>query len=90
MQDRCYSLSLLSMPTVLVIKGYRFFFFSNERDEPVHIHIEKAEKYAKFWIDPLFVAVNYGFSGKELRVIGEIIEKNEVLIRDKWNEHFSK
>ncbi|MDX9930581.1 MAG: DUF4160 domain-containing protein [Bacteroidales bacterium] len=78
------------MPTVLVIKGYRFFFFSNDRDEPVHIHIEKAEKYAKFWIDPLFVAVNYGFSGKELRVIGEIIEKNEVLIRDKWNEHFSK
>ena len=78
------------MPTVLVIKGYRFFFFSNDRDEPVHIHIEKAEKYAKFWIDPLFVAVNYGFSGKELRVIGEIIEKNEVRIRDKWNEHFSK
>jgi len=78
------------MPTVFVIKGYRFFFFSNERDEPVHIHIEKAEKYAKFWIDPLFVAVNYGFSGKELREIGEIIEKNEVLIMDKWNEHFSK
>jgi hypothetical protein len=78
------------MPTVLVIKGYRFFFFSNERDEPVHIHIEKAEKYAKFWIEPLFVAVNYGFSGKELRVIGEIIEKNEVLIMEKWNEHFSK
>jgi len=78
------------MPTVLLIKGYRFFFFSNERDEPVHIHIEKAEKYAKFWIEPLFVAVNYGFSGKELRVIGEIIEKNEVLIMEKWNEHFSK
>lgn len=78
------------MPTVLVIKGYRFFFFSNERDEPVHIHIEKADRYAKFWIEPLFVAANYGFSGKELREIGEIIEKNEVLIMDKWNEHFSK
>ena len=48
------------MPTVLLIKGYRFFFFSNERNEPIHIHIEKAEKYAKFWIDPLFVAINYG------------------------------
>ena len=78
------------MPTVLVINGYRFFFFSNERDEPVHIHIEKAEKYAKFWIEPLFVAVNYGFSGRELRVIGDIIEKNELLIKEKWNEHFSK
>jgi len=78
------------MPTVLLINGYRFFFFSNERSEPVHIHIEKAEKYAKFWIQPLFVAVNFGFTGKELREIGEIIEKNEALIRDKWNEHFGK
>lgn len=56
----------------------------------MHIHIEKAGKYAKLWIDPIFVAVNYGFTGKELREISEIIEKNEVLIRDKWNEHFSQ
>jgi len=78
------------MPTVLLINGYRFFFFSNERNEPIHIHIEKGEKYAKFWIDPLFVAINYGFISKELREISEIIDKNEILIRDKWNEHFSK
>jgi Domain of unknown function (DUF4160) len=78
------------MPTVLQIKGYRFFFFSNERNEPVHIHIEKAESYSKFWLDPLFVAINHGFTSKELREISEIIEKNETLIRNKWNEHFSK
>jgi len=36
------------------------------------------------------LAVNYGFTGKELREIGEIIEKNEVLIKEKWDEHFSK
>jgi hypothetical protein len=46
------------MPTVLLIKGYRFFFFSNEGNEPVHIHVERAECYAKFWIEPLFVAAN--------------------------------
>jgi hypothetical protein len=78
------------MPTVLNIKGYRLFFFSNERNEPIHIHIEKAENYAKFWINPLFVAENFGFLSKELREISEIIEDNEVLIREKWNEHFSK
>jgi hypothetical protein len=78
------------MPTVLLTNGYRFFFFSNERNEPVHIHIEKAENYAKFWLDPLFVAFNYGFTSKDLREISEIIDENEVLIRDKWNEHFSK
>jgi len=78
------------MPTVLLINGYRFFFFSNEKNEPMHIHIEKAEKYAKFWIEPLCVVVNFGFSGKELREIAEIIEKKETLLRDKWNEYFGK
>lgn len=77
------------MPTVLLVNGYRFFFFSNERNEPMHIHIEKAEKYAKFWIDPLFVAVNYGFTSKELREISILIEKNEILIRERWNEHLA-
>ncbi len=80
----------MGMPTVLFIDGYRFFFFSNERNEPIHFLIEKAEKYAKFWIEPLFVAINYGFTSKELREISEIIDKNEVLIKKKWNEYFSK
>ena len=38
------------MPTVFYFKGYRFYFFSKENDEPVHIHIEKAEGSAKFWL----------------------------------------
>jgi len=71
------------MPTVLFVKGYRFFFFSNERNEPIHIHIEKAECYAKFWIEPLFVADNYGFTSKELREISIIIEEYETLIKNK-------
>jgi hypothetical protein len=57
---------------------------------PIHIHIEKAECYAKFWMNPLFVAANFGFNSKELREISEIIEENENLIRDKWNEYFAK
>ena len=78
------------MPTILRIKGYRFFFFSNERAEPIHIHIEKAECYAKFWLDPLFVCANHGFTSKELREISEIVDENETYIREKWDEHFSK
>lgn len=78
------------MPTVLIINGYRLFFFSNEGNEPVHIHIERAENYAKFWLEPLCVVLNYGFTGKELREISDIVEKNALLIREKWNEHFSR
>jgi Domain of unknown function (DUF4160) len=41
------------MPVVLYINGFRFFFYSNKNDEPVHIHVEKAEDAAKFWLNPI-------------------------------------
>jgi hypothetical protein len=78
------------MPTVFKIKGYRFFFFSNENQEPVHIHIEKADNYAKFWIDPVFVTANFGFTSKQLKEIANYIERNKAIIIKKWNEHFSQ
>jgi hypothetical protein len=78
------------MPTVLRIKGYRFFFFSNEGDEPIHIHIEKAENYAKFWLDPVSIAVDFGFNSKQLREINLLIEENLELIKEKWDEYFNK
>jgi hypothetical protein len=40
------------MPTVLVLSGWRFFFYSNESGEPIHIHCRKAEMECKFWIYP--------------------------------------
>ena len=29
------------MPTVMRISPYRFFFYAGDRDEPVHIHVER-------------------------------------------------
>jgi len=39
------------MPTILYIRGWRFFFYANERNEPIHVHCEKAEREGKYWID---------------------------------------
>ncbi len=39
------------MPTILLIMGWRFFFYSNERNEPIHIHCRKGEKESKYWLD---------------------------------------
>jgi len=41
------------MPSVLVKDGYRFFFWSNENDEPAHIHVTKGGNEAKFWLSPI-------------------------------------
>jgi hypothetical protein len=58
------------MPTVLRVRGYRFFFFSREGQEPAHIHVQRAECYAKYWLTPVSLARNYGFRSHELTELG--------------------
>lgn len=76
------------MPTVLRIKGYRFFFFSLEGQEPPHVHVEAAEKFAKFWLTPVSLAKSRGFRSGELTEIQRIVEENRDLFEEKWHEHF--
>jgi hypothetical protein len=77
------------MPTVLRKRGYRFFFFSREGHEPPHIHVEKGESYAKFWLEPISLARSRRFRSHELGEIRDIVEENRVLFEEKWNEYFS-
>jgi hypothetical protein len=76
------------MPTVLKKGKFRFFFFSNEGSEPMHIHVESNEKYAKFWLDPVQLARSIGYSAKELNEIRGLVLENLNLFREKWNEYF--
>lgn len=77
------------MPTVLRALGYRFFFFSNERGEPAHIHVEQAERYAKFWLTPVTLAANVGFRSDELGELRRLVELHQQLFLERWNEYFS-
>ena len=78
------------MPKVLLLKGYSFFFYSNEGNEPEHIHVSKADSDAKFWLVPV-IELEYsdGFGVSDLRNIRAIIDGNRDLLLEKWNEHFS-
>jgi hypothetical protein len=76
------------MPTILRVAGYRFFFFSNERAEPPHIHVEQAERYAKFWLSPIGLATNYAFRSGELAELHRLVQEHSSLFLEKWNEFF--
>ena len=76
------------MPTVLRIKGFRFFFFSNDIKEPVHIHVESDDKYAKFWLDPVQLAKSVGYNARELSKIRNLIIENSAIFKRKWDEYF--
>jgi hypothetical protein len=77
------------MPTVLIIGPYRFFFYSGDRDEPLHIHVERDNHTAKFWLQPVRLQNSGGFKSKELGRIQDLVEEYQAKFVEAWNEHFS-
>jgi Domain of unknown function (DUF4160) len=76
------------MPTVLRINAYRFYFYSHEPNEPAHVHIDRDDSTAKFWLEPVALAKNIGFSAKELRKLQSLVEENKVMLAEAWDEYF--
>lgn len=80
------------MPVILRVNGFRFFFYSNEGNplEPVHIHVMKAGNEAKFWLVPCITLVsNDGFDARVLRELAGVVEDNQTLFLEAWNDYFS-
>jgi hypothetical protein len=77
------------MPTVLRSGPYRFFFYAGDRDEPLHVHVERENCEAKFWLDPVRLERSHGFAANEINKIEKLIVENEQPLLDGWNEFFN-
>ena len=78
------------MPTLLLEKGFSFFFYSNENNEPIHVHVKKGDAEAKIWLEPFITIAWIGdFTKTEENTILEIIKVNAENFKLKWNEYFS-
>jgi hypothetical protein len=77
------------MPTVLRSGPYRFFFYAGDRDEPPHVHVERDDGEAKFWLDPVRLARSHGFAANEINKIEKLIVENLQHLMDGWNEFFA-
>ncbi|MBE2267022.1 MAG: DUF4160 domain-containing protein [Anaerolinea sp.] len=78
------------MPTVLRIGPYRFFFYSNENNEPAHIHVRPSDSEAKFWLDPTRLVWNKGFNEREIGQILDHLRSNLPLLLTRWTEYFGE
>lgn len=79
------------MPTVLKTHGFSFKFYSNENNEPPHIHVIKGAAEAKWWLDPeLAEEYSDGFKVQELRTIRELLKENHDALLQAWKNHFSE
>ena len=76
------------MPTAFRTGPYRFFFYSADGDEPAHVHVEREEQAAKFWLDPVRFEESRGFRANEIRRIERLVLENRETLLRAWNEFF--
>jgi hypothetical protein len=78
------------VPTILLILGWRLFFYSNEGNEPIHVHCQKAEMECKYWLDrenyALLEAFSHNMNAVDRREIRKIIFEHFEYIEQQWDE----
>lgn len=75
------------MPTVLRTGPYRFYFYSHEPNEPPHIHVDRDDLSAKYWLETVSLARNFGFSPKELRRLQKLVAEHQEDFLEAWHGH---
>ncbi len=76
------------MPTVLRSGPYRFYFYSHEPNEPPHVHVDRDDLSAKFWLTPVGLARNLGFGAREVNTLQSIVQANQQELLEAWNGYF--
>ena len=76
------------MPTILITRGFRFYFYSGDHVEPAHIHATKDGCVAKFWLDPVRLASGGRFRPAQLIEIQRMVDDNKDLFIRSWHEYF--
>jgi hypothetical protein len=64
-------------------------FYAGDAAEPMHVHIERDEYIAKFWLDPIRLHNSGGFNRVEISKIHKIINEHHTKLLEAWNEYFS-
>ena len=76
--------------------GYKIYFWSNENNEPIHIHISKGkltENSTKVWLTKTGGCIVANNNSKipeyELNKLLDIISRHYFLIINKWKEYYN-
>ena len=77
------------MPTVIRSGPYRLFFYSGDRGEPRHVHVERDNHVAKFWLDPVTLERSGGLRRADIRRVRRLVEDNRTILMEAWDDCFN-
>ena len=77
------------MPELFRFFGYSFFFYSREH-EPIHVHVEGNDGYAKYVLSEgtFVLKETHGIKASDRKKIELTIEENKDIIIARWKEYF--
>jgi len=78
------------VPVVLRVRGYRFWFYEADLDEPPHVHVGKAGSEAKYWLEPVALARARGFREQELNEAERILAEHRDVVLAAWHRELQK
>ncbi len=78
------------MPTVLRVFGFRFHFYSDEGNEPPHIHVESGDGECKFWLSPVVLARNHGMTAADIRKVERLVYEHQAFLLEKYDDFQSE
>ena len=76
------------MPTVLRAGPFRFFFYAGDREEPQHVHVERDDRIAKFWLDPIRLQSSGGLSRTEIARVQRLVAEHRSQLVEAWDAYF--
>jgi hypothetical protein len=78
------------MPTVLRVGSFRFHFYSDESNEPAHIHVRSPDGECKFWLEPVQLAGNRGIPAHDVREIERLVFEHRALLIARFHEYHNR
>jgi hypothetical protein len=63
------------LPTLLRAGPYRLYMFMSDCVEPHHVHVDGNDGLAKFWLRPVSLAENVGYSPREIHRIRMVVAR---------------
>ena len=78
----------LTIADRLPIRPVSIVLYSADQPEPRHVHVQRDEFEAKYWLDPVRLERSRGFGPSELRRIQALIVENETILLRAWHDYF--
>jgi hypothetical protein len=78
--------TLPAMPTVLRVGSFRFHFYSDEGNEPPHIHVRTPQGECKFWLEHVSLATAGGIKPHVIREIERLVFEHRLVLLAAYHE----